>query len=104
MRGTPQHIIFISLNLFLFLFLFSFVTLVFCFSGTSVLEFKFGGNALSHTCSSQFLQTPGQLFPCIYTLGTMCNLSLGVWETHLHTLSLFFFVKKKMHVHVVLKF
>jgi hypothetical protein len=30
------------LLLFLFLFLFSFVTLVFCFLGTSVLEFKFG--------------------------------------------------------------
>jgi hypothetical protein len=29
---------------------------------------------------------PGQLFPCNYTLGTMCNLSLGLWEhnfTHL---------------------
>jgi hypothetical protein len=26
-----------------FLFLFSFVTFVFCFLGTSVLEFKFGG-------------------------------------------------------------
>jgi hypothetical protein len=40
--------------LFLFLFLFSFVTLVFCFSGTSMLEFKFGGNALSQTYSRQF--------------------------------------------------
>jgi hypothetical protein len=47
------------LLLFLFLFLFSFVTLVFCFSGTSVLEFKFGGNALSQTYSRQFHPSPG---------------------------------------------
>jgi hypothetical protein len=39
--------------------LFSFVTLVFCFSGTSVLEFKFGGNALSQTYSKQFHPSPG---------------------------------------------
>jgi hypothetical protein len=45
------------------LFLFSIVTLVFCFSRTSVLEFKFGGNALSHTCSSQFLHLLGKIFP-----------------------------------------
>jgi hypothetical protein len=92
MGGTPQHILFIAFFvclfyfLFLFLFLFSFVTLVFCFSGTIVLECKFGGNALSHTCPNQFLHLPGKIFPCIYTLGTMCNLSLGVWGTHLHTL------------------
>jgi hypothetical protein len=43
----------------LFLFLFSFVTLVFCFSGTSVLEFKFGGNGLSQTYSKQFHPSPG---------------------------------------------
>jgi hypothetical protein len=61
MGGTPQHIIFISLFvLFCFVFvLFSFVTLVFCFSGTSVLEFKFGGNALSQTYSKQFHPSPG---------------------------------------------
>jgi hypothetical protein len=67
MGGTPQHILFISFFvclfyfiLFLFfLFLFSFVTLVFCFSGTSVLEFKFGGNALSQTYSKQFHPSPG---------------------------------------------
>jgi hypothetical protein len=72
--------------LLLFLFLFSYVILVFCFPGTSVFEFRFGGDALSHTYSSQFLQNPGQLFPYICTLGTMCNLSLGVWETYLYTL------------------
>jgi hypothetical protein len=100
MGGTPQHSLFISLFVYfiLFLFLFSFVTLVFCFSGTSVLEFKFGGNALSHTCSNQFLHLLGKIFPCIYTLGTMCNLSLGVWGTHLHTLGLTF------HLHTLFPF
>jgi hypothetical protein len=42
--------------------LFFFVLLllsVFCFSGTSVLEFKFGGNALSQTYSGQFHPSPG---------------------------------------------
>jgi hypothetical protein len=56
-----------------------------------VLEFKFGGNALSHTYSNQFLHLLGKIFPCIYTLGTMYNLSLGVWGTHLHTLGPKFF-------------
>jgi hypothetical protein len=78
MGDTPQHILFIYLFvclfiLFLFfifiLFLFSTVTLVFCFSGTSVLEFKFGGNALSHTCSNQFLHLPGKIFPCYTHIG-----------------------------------
>jgi hypothetical protein len=41
------------------LFLFSSITLVFCFLGTSVLEFKFGGNALSQTYSKQFHPSPG---------------------------------------------
>jgi hypothetical protein len=61
MGGTPQHILFISLFVYfiLFLFLFSFVTLVFCFSGTNVLEFKFGGNALSQTYSRKFHPSPG---------------------------------------------
>jgi hypothetical protein len=61
MGGTPQHILFISFLVCfcLFLFLFSFVTLVFCFSGTSVLEFKFGGSALSQTYSKQFHPSPG---------------------------------------------
>jgi hypothetical protein len=46
------------LFLFLFLFLFSFVTLVFCFSGISMLEFKFGGHALSQNYSRQFHPSP----------------------------------------------
>jgi hypothetical protein len=41
------------------LFLFSIFILAFCFSGTSVLEFKFGGNALSLTYSKQFHPSPG---------------------------------------------
>jgi hypothetical protein len=44
---------------FCFLFLFSFVTLVFCFPGTSVFEFKFGGTALIQTYSKQFHPSPG---------------------------------------------
>jgi hypothetical protein len=44
--------------LFLF-FLFSIFILVFCFLGTSVLEFKFGGNTLSPTYSRQFHPSPG---------------------------------------------
>jgi hypothetical protein len=68
------------------MFLFSTITLVFCVSRTSVLEFKFGGNALSHTCSSQFLHLLGKIFPWYAHIWTMCNLSLGVWGTYLHTL------------------
>jgi hypothetical protein len=58
MGGTPQHIIFISLFV-LFCFIFVLLLLVFYFSGTSVLEFKFGGNALSQTYSGQFHPSPG---------------------------------------------
>jgi hypothetical protein len=54
----PFFSFFICLFYFI-LFLFSFVTLVFCFSGTSVLEIKFGGNALSQTYSKQFHPSPG---------------------------------------------
>jgi hypothetical protein len=53
---------------------------------TSVLEFKFGGNALSQTYSNSFSISRVRSFHDIHTLGTMCNLSLGVWGTHLHTL------------------
>jgi hypothetical protein len=51
-------------NFLLFSFYFYFVfVLVFCFSGTSVLEFKFGGNALSQTYFRQFLHLPSKIFP-----------------------------------------
>jgi hypothetical protein len=44
MGGAPQHILFISYLFFKFeLFLFLVVILVFCFSGTNVFAFKFGG-------------------------------------------------------------
>jgi hypothetical protein len=74
MGGTPQHILFISLFVCLFyfnfcFFLISFVVLVFCFPGTSVLEFKFGGNALSQTYFGQFLHLPGKIFPCYTHIG-----------------------------------
>jgi hypothetical protein len=40
----------------------------------------------------------------IHTLGTMCNLSLGVWEALTHTLSHIFEKKKKnLHFHVCLE-
>jgi hypothetical protein len=42
--------------------------------------------------SSPFPQVSS--FHDIYTLGTMCNLSLGVRETHLHTLCPVFERKK----------
>jgi hypothetical protein len=58
----PFYFLFLFSFIFI-LFLFFTVNLVFCFSRTSVLEFKFGGNALSHTCSSQFLHLPGKIFP-----------------------------------------
>jgi hypothetical protein len=58
----PFYFLFLFSFIFI-LFLFSTVTLVFCFLGTGVLEFKFGGNALSHTCSNQFLHLPGKIFP-----------------------------------------
>jgi hypothetical protein len=51
-----------------------------------MLEFKFGGNALSQTCPTSFSISQVRSFHVIHTLGTMCNLSLGVWGTHLHTL------------------
>jgi hypothetical protein len=107
-RHPTAHpfILFFCLFYFNFIFVFVFLCYLFRLSGTSVFEFKFGGDALSHTCSSEFLQTPGQLFPCVCTLGTMCNLSLGVGETHLYTLcsvfSLALKIKKKkkfLHVH-----
>jgi hypothetical protein len=62
MGGTPQHIIFyffVCFILLYFCFGFLLLLLVFCFSGTSVLEFKFGGNALSQTYSGQFHPSPG---------------------------------------------
>jgi hypothetical protein len=37
--------------------------------GTSVLEFKFGGNALSQTYFGQFLHLPGKIFPCYTHIG-----------------------------------
>jgi hypothetical protein len=40
-------------------FFFFLLLLVFCFSGTSVLVFKFGGNALRPTYSAQFHPSPG---------------------------------------------
>jgi hypothetical protein len=47
-------------------------------------------------------------FSSVHILGTMYDSSLGVWETHLHTLVPFLKKKKKkkkkLHVHVVLKF
>jgi hypothetical protein len=55
--GTLQHII-LFLCLFI-LFLFSFVTLVFCFSGTTVLEFKFGEECFESNLSRQFHLSPG---------------------------------------------
>jgi hypothetical protein len=57
----PHNISFLFLSFFVYfiLFLFSFVTLVFCFSGTSVFEFKFGGTALIQTYSKQFHPSPG---------------------------------------------
>jgi hypothetical protein len=93
---------------FTFIFiLFSCITFVFSFQrqkkkkGISV---QVWGCAMSHANpDSSLTPSPGQLFPCNYTLGTMCNLSLGVWEhnfTHLVSLK----EKKKLHVHVVLNF
>jgi hypothetical protein len=67
MGGTPQHIPSIS-RCFRFTFILFFV-LVFCFPGTSVLEFKFGGNALSQTYFGQFLHLPGKIFPCYTHIG-----------------------------------
>jgi hypothetical protein len=80
-----------------------------------VLEFKFGGNALSQT----YFRTVSSIsrvrsFHDIHTLGTMCDLSLGVWGTHLHTLGPNFCFcekkknkkkkkKKNLHVHVCLE-
>jgi hypothetical protein len=60
MGGTPQHILlFLCVFIFIFIFDFSFVTFSVLFSGTSVLAFKFGGNALSQTYSGQFHPSPG---------------------------------------------
>ena len=70
-----------------------------------MLEFKFGGECFE----SDLLRTISSIsrvrsFHDLHTLGTMCNLSLGVWEKHSHTFGpSFCFPKKKkkiLHVHV----
>jgi hypothetical protein len=88
MRGTPQSIRFFLL-VFCLIFQYYFCVL---FSRTKmVLLFKFGG-VLWAMLVQTVLQFSGQLFPCSYTSGTVCKLSLGVWETLPHTLSPFFFL------------
>jgi hypothetical protein len=78
------------------LFSYCFPSFCYCcvFRDKRVLQFKFGG-MLGAMPVQTVPHLPGQLFPCIYTLGTICNLSLGVWETHLHTLCLVLIQKEK---------
>jgi hypothetical protein len=90
--GTPHNIFFCYFIVALKLFSYCFKSFCYCcvFKDKRVLQFKFGG--MLRAMPVQIVpHLPGQLFPCIYTLGTMCNLSLGVWETHLHTLCLVLF-------------
>jgi hypothetical protein len=65
------------------------------FSGTKGYFSSSLGCAMSHATldSSPFPQVSS--FHDIYTLGTMCNLSLRVCETQLHTLCLIFEKKEK---------
>jgi hypothetical protein len=58
----PTAYLAISLSVYFnvnFFFIFLLLLSVFCFSGTSVLVFKFGGNALHQTYSGQFHPSPG---------------------------------------------
>jgi hypothetical protein len=68
-------------------------------------------SSLGESLESNLLQTISSIsrvrsFHAIHTLGTMCNLSLRVWETHFNTLCPVLILKKKkknLHVHVCLE-
>jgi hypothetical protein len=52
---------------------------------------------MSHAFPDSFVHLLGKIFSCYtHTLGTMCNLSLGVFETFTHILS--HFLKKKKYM------
>jgi hypothetical protein len=59
--------------------------LLLCFLGQKGTSVQVWGYARSHA-SPDSSSSPKSALSHICTLGTMCNLSLGVWETHLHTL------------------
>jgi hypothetical protein len=110
MGGTPHyiHLFLLSwfLPLFLLLFYFSVLLLCFLFIDKKGILVQVWKCAMSHASpDSPLTPSPGQLFPCNYTLRTMCTLSLGVWEhnfTHLVSLKKYIYIF--LHVHVVLKF
>jgi hypothetical protein len=91
MGGTPQYIHLFLLSWFLpffyFFIFFPVLLLCFLFRDKKGISVQVWGCAMSHASpDSSLTPSPGQLFPCNYTLGTMCKLSLGVWEhnfTHL---------------------
>jgi hypothetical protein len=85
--------------IFIFIFYCSFVTFSVLFFRNKCACVQVWGECFE----SDLLRTVSSIsrvrsFHVIHTLGTMCNLSLGVWETHLHTFVpsfFFFFLKKK---------
>jgi hypothetical protein len=104
MGGTPQFIlyVFVVFQFLIVVILFYLVLFVFqyyfsiVFSGTKEY-FNSSLKVCYESCQSrQFSISQVSSFHVIYTLGTMCNLSLGVWETHLDTLCPIFEKKKCM--------
>jgi hypothetical protein len=97
MGGTPQHILlFLCVFIFIFIFDFSFVTFSVLFFRNKCACVQVWGECFE----SDLLKTMSSIsrvrsFHFIHTLGTMCNSSLGVWETHLHTLGPRFCFRKK---------
>jgi hypothetical protein len=114
MGGTPQLILYVFVFFFFFNFLllfnffsfffFSSIIFVLCFSRTKGTSVQVCGCAMSHANPNSSPSPRVSSFHVIYTLWTMCNLSLGVWGTCLHTFCPIFEKEKKMHVHVVSKF
>ena len=102
----PTTYPFICLFVLIFIcVLISFVIFVFCFvfQGQVCLS-----SSLGECFESNLFRTVSSIsrvrsFHVIQTLGTVCNLSLGVWR-HIYTHFVpFLLKKKKMHVHVCLE-
>ena len=65
-----------------------------------MLAFKFGGMLRAIPSPTSFLISLVWSFHFLYTLRTICNSSLGVWEIHTHFVHIFF--KKKNCIFLLL--
>jgi len=95
--GTLEPFLCISFFLFLFywlflvfvcfhIFSFSFVLFNIWFFRDKCSCIQVKGYAMSHTSPFKFPISVEWSFNFIYILRTMCNLSLGIWKRHTHTL------------------